>query len=1127
MKSKTILSVLLFWASFAWAQEPELKPVTINESLENILGMVQDKYGYIWLADSGNGLFKYDGKKTINFKPITANPNSLSSGRIENMIIDKDGIFWLGHFDAGLDRFDSEANIFTHYGHDDQDSTSIYSNATRDVIEDLDGNLWVGTNMGVDKFDKESGKFIHDFSNDPDAAILREEHIRKMYLDKSGIIWIGTGSAFFGEETTGGLFRLNPRTGEIDIYRHTEQENSLIDNRVRAIFEDSRGVFWIGTAGDGLHTMNRDNGTFTRHTYDPQNPKKLSRPPIRNIFTFGLDHITFIEEDDDENIWIGTFGNGIIRYNPYTEMTDHYGPNESGKYKTDNAAYWEFLKTSDGLFWFAAFNAIKGLELSKLEIAPSKLKFHKRDGITAFKQDTDGTIYVGTFDGVQTLNNEEFKSVFKTYDINNENGQIVREISLDANGNIWAGTAGAGLFYYNKNKNELRNYRYKNGDTNSLSNDYIGSILIQENHEIFIGTSTGLDILNTSNHGFEHFELKNEHSSSNSYRYFKSIAVDGQNRIWVGGMGGIYRFEREKGIFIKYDLGIGTEIITALLIDIEGVLWIGTINRGLRKYNEIEDTFESILDETGFLNKYSDIISLTQDRNNEIWMKTFDHIIKYNIKSTQGTLFEENWLTGDKLFNISSIQSLTNGELLLGGQSGYVLFDPDSFKKPASEVQKPFIEKLIIGMKTLNSDNDPELYNSFRNQLSVELPYDQNDLSFKIGYIDYENHLVTQPVSYKLENYDKQWRNGLSGNLATYYHLPPGKYIFMIKAQDIYGNWGEKKLSIDISSPWYLTIWAYLLYAFLFITGVIFVHRFQKNRLLKKAMLESKEKELKQAKKIKKAYDQLEIAHNELKATQSQLIQSEKMASLGELTAGIAHEIQNPLNFVNNFSEVSEELIVELEEEIEHNSISEIKEIIGDLKQNLNKINHHGKRASGIVKGMLDHSRTSKGEKELTDINVLADEYLRLSYHGLRAKDRTFNADFKIDLDETIPKINIVPQDLGRVILNLINNAFYAVSEKRKKAKDDYQPTVTVSTKLVNKNIQISVEDNGMGIPKELVDKIFQPFFTTKPTGEGTGLGLSLAYDIITKGHGGTITVDSKKGIYTKFTIVLPIKKTE
>jgi signal transduction histidine kinase len=260
----------------------------------------------------------------------------------------------------------------------------------------------------------------------------------------------------------------------------------------------------------------------------------------------------------------------------------------------------------------------------------------------------------------------------------------------------------------------------------------------------------------------------------------------------------------------------------------------------------------------------------------------------------------------------------------------------------------------------------------------------------------------------------------------------------------------------------------------------------------------------------------------DLKQAQQQLVQSEKMASLGELTAGIAHEIQNPLNFVNNFSEVSNELIDEMNDELNKGEIDEAKAIANDIRQNLEKINHHGKRADAIVKGMLQHSRSSTGAKEPTDINALADEYLRLSYHGLRAKENSLNATMNTDFDNAFGKIRIIPQDIGRVLLNLYNNAFYAVSEKKKQQPQGYEPTVSVSTKKNDSKINISVKDNGNGIPQKVVDKIFQPFFTTKPTGQGTGLGLSLSYDII-KAHGGEIKVETNEGEGSEFIIQLPL----
>jgi two-component system NtrC family sensor kinase len=302
---------------------------------------------------------------------------------------------------------------------------------------------------------------------------------------------------------------------------------------------------------------------------------------------------------------------------------------------------------------------------------------------------------------------------------------------------------------------------------------------------------------------------------------------------------------------------------------------------------------------------------------------------------------------------------------------------------------------------------------------------------------------------------------------------------------------------------------------YVFLTAVIFflfiaVNQWRNNSQRKRANL------LLQQQKQK-----LEGTLQELKSTQAQLIQSEKMASLGELTAGIAHEIQNPLNFINNFSDINSELSDELEHEAEKGNMKEVKLIVKDIKENSEKINHHGKRADAIVKGMLQHSRTSTGQKKPTDINALADEYLRLSFHGLRAKDNLFNTTMKTDFDFNIGTVKIIPQDIGRVLLNLYNNAFYAVSEKKKQQPEGFEPTVSVSTKRIGDKVEVRVKDNGNGVPQKIIDKIFQPFFTTKPAGQGTGLGLSLSYDTI-KAHGGELKVVSKEGDGSEFVVLLP-----
>jgi len=403
--------------------------------------------------------------------------------------------------------------------------------------------------------------------------------------------------------------------------------------------------------------------------------------------------------------------------------------------------------------------------------------------------------------------------------------------------------------------------------------------------------------------------------------------------------------------------------------------------------------------------------------------------------------------------------------------------------------------------------------------VNFTLPYNDNYLQFHFA----RNNLGRADsvwYTYVLEGIDKIWSLPTTNSYTeNYLNLPPGRYTFKVSSKNVNGRWSKPaSFGFAISPPWYQTWWAYTLYILLGL-GLLRMYIVYRSRKLK-----SENKILEE--KVKDRTEQLQKSLEDLKATQSQLIQSEKMASLGELTAGIAHEIQNPLNFVNNFSEVNMELTDELKEELNKTNLSPeqklpIEEIANDIKNNQEKISFHGKRADSIVKGMLQHSRSTNGQKEPTDINVLADEYLRLAYHGLRAKNKSFNAAMETNFDKNIEKINIVPQDVGRVILNLITNAFYAVTAAKSLKGKDYEPTVWVSTKKENGKVLVSVKDNGTGIPEKVKDKIFHPFFTTKPTGEGTGLGLSLSYDII-KTHGGEIQVQSKDGEGTEFTIQLP-----
>ncbi len=487
-------------------------------------------------------------------------------------------------------------------------------------------------------------------------------------------------------------------------------------------------------------------------------------------------------------------------------------------------------------------------------------------------------------------------------------------------------------------------------------------------------------------------------------------------------------------------------------------------------------------------------------------------LIKFNDKNQELSVYGKNAGVDPAAFNSFAGYKDGSGRLYFGDSAGYYSFYPKDIEIKSTAPEITFTG-FSLGKEEVKAGPNSVLTTAIWKTTAIALTYKQNVFSFEFTPIDYNDPQENKSL-YKLENYDNDWRIATNPAKAYYFNIPPGKYIFHVKAANSFGVWSDKSIAITITPPWWQTWWAYTIYGLCLIALIITIDRLLRKRIIARERERTREKDLAQAKEMEKAY-------HELRNTQTQLIQSEKMASLGELTAGIAHEIQNPLNFVNNFSEVNKELLVELNEEIDKGNFEDVKAIAKNVIDNEEKINHHGKRADAIVKGMLQHSRVSNAVKEPTDINKLADEYLRLSYHGLRAKDKLFNATLQTNFDESIGLIKIIPQDIGRVILNLFNNAFYAVNEKKQKNPEGYEPVVSVSTKKINDKIEIKVADNGNGIPQKIVDKIFQPFFTTKPTGQGTGLGLSLSYDII-KAHGGEIKVETKEGEGAKFTLILP-----
>jgi len=598
------------------------------------------------------------------------------------------------------------------------------------------------------------------------------------------------------------------------------------------------------------------------------------------------------------------------------------------------------------------------------------------------------------------------------------------------------------------------------------------------------------------------------------------MKFDSDGILWIGtNLGGLNRFDTKSGKFTSYNnREKGFTCVVSILEDSKKRLWAGTYLSGLFLFDRKTGSFKRYSEKDGLL--CNNATCITEDAAGNIWSFSERGMSRLNPGNHTITNFTE-FKNEDRIFyNFKDAQ----GNLYFTSKNGMVSFNPLQLNDNRI-LPEVIIESVSYHAASLGSTEDTILFTEGRQ--NIKLAYNENKINFHYVALHYADAANNQ-YAFQLVGYDEEWVQAGTQRSATYTNLSPGTYTFKVKASNGDGVWNEKGASfiIFISPPWWKTWWAYSLYV-LIIGFSIWSYILYRSKALRRENLLLEQK-------VERRTKQLQDSIETLKATQSQLIQSEKMASLGELTAGIAHEIQNPLNFVNNFAEVNKELVDELQHELKAGKIEEAITISNDIRNNEEKISFHGKRADAIVKGMLQHSRSGSGQKVPSDINALCDEYLRLAYHGLKAKDQSFQASFHFEPDDTLPKINVVPQDIGRVLLNLINNAFQAVNERVKREttnlKGDtssvspftfyFEPIVTVSTKKFENKIEVIVKDNGPGIPESIKEKIFQPFFTTKPTGQGTGLGLSLSYDIV-KAHGGELKVHSKEDEGSIFIIEL------
>lgn len=1107
-----LLPALLTTSSFA--QNKSIKQYVHDEwttrnglPQNSATDIVQTKDGYLWFATQ-EGVARFDGVQFTVFD--RANTDALPDSWILRLIQDSTDALWIRVQGPapGITRYQNGAfTLFTT-------SSGLPSNTVTSGYADKAGGIWFGTLRGLSHFN--DGKFVNYSVKDG----LPGDTVSALSLDSKNNLWVST---------TRGLARLTD--GKFVTLTGTKEFPDTSFSRVHSFsntFEDRSGTLWLSTPRGVVSYTNGSTKLFTL---------KDGLPSLV---------VNDILQSSKGDIWFATssglarFQNG--RFVTYRASTD-----------PDENTVLEMHEDHEGSIWMITDNGIKRFANGKFE------SYRHEDGLSDNKVqrmliDKEQSIWMGTFGGgIDRFRNGKFITYSSRTGLTFDNVQPVLE---DSKGILWIGSNSAGL-------NRIENGVVTSITTkNGLSGNDIRSLAVDKTGALWISTTRGLDMYkegkvtsvakvtpsNPLPHGNAMIRLRSGNFLVPSafkvdlYRdgkftplfkidslpgrgnFISSISEDSKGTLWIATLTNLWWYKDKKLKKVSKEDGLGPAWVQSFYEDGDGTIWLGISSQGIARYKDGQ--FRIIGPRQGLFDFNAYV--LFEDRFGYIWSSCNKGVYRVSKKELNdvadgkaGTVHSISYGESDGMenrecnggYSPSGFQ-LHDGRIAFATVKGVAIVNPADIK--LNPVPPPVVVEGLVADGVSKSLTG-----------GVSLAPGTNRIEIRYAGLSFVGGDKVR-FKYMLEGEDNDWIDGGSLRQAYYANLSPGDYKFRVIAANSDGIWNETgaSLSFRLRPFFYQTKWflAILILGFLGTGPSIYFWRVRS--------LKQREAELEFT--VNKRTEELQRTLNNLKEAQHQLVLSEKMASLGQLTAGIAHEIKNPLNFITNFAQLSKELAHELRHElsleknqVEDKRAEEITEIIDNLEQNVTKINEHGKRADSIVRGMLLHSRGKAGERQETDLNALLAEYTNLAYHGMRAQDQSFNVKIETDFDSTIGNVNIVPQDLSRAFLNMVNNACYAANEKRKSVANGFSPIVRVSAKNLGNKVEIRIRDNGNGIPKEVIDKIFNPFFTTKPAGVGTGLGLSITYDIIRDEHKGEIKVDTQAGEYTEFIICIPRDSTK
>jgi len=1082
-------------------------PVSSNEGLSQgfVSCIIQDSRGFIWFATK-DGLNKYDGYSFSVYRHDPENEFSLSENFILDIFEDSRGYLWLA-MPHGVDVFDPLSETFSHVSF-----TMVQTNRpgiAADFTEDAQGNVWGRSPEGYYRFeakerDTKSTRFSERYkiAATPLEKILRNETRAQLYcFERNGDAWVGRNDSlfFFTKESFA--------AGKPSAAYAQSAFSGVPGGEIRQIFPDTLRNELLLITSEGL--------VF----YDKRS-RQAGKIVLRKLGDFPNPKVTSIDEHG--NVWM--YFDGRLRvYKRSSGELQQVEPVNISREVFSSYNFRAALVDRSGMLWLGTngFGAFKyNPRVAAFQLLDSR-------GVSLVNEDHAGNVYVSLmsdwyrFDtAARLLGERAFNAPLFRHTIGDRAGLLPRTFMQDAQHIFWLNYGEGVLARYDERANSIKFFRAEAPP--SEWPNFASKTWFDKNGDPWISLECGpSNYICRFDRASERFDapVKIPLVRDNfTYAYVSSVHIGANGDMWLGTIDGLMRFTPATGDWKIYrnvpgdKESLSSDIIFSLCPDPlqpERYLWAGTNSGGLNRFDLATGKFRRYTEKQGLPNNV--IYGVLGDAQGHLWLSTNYGLCRFDVRTEAcKNFFASDGLQGNE-FNRYAYFKTSKGELYFGGVNGVSFFKPDALNNPERPPAVSFTGLRLFNRSVSFRDSGSVINKPVDFMEEIVLTYDQSVIAVEFAATDYAAPEKNQ-FKYMLEGFDKDWTFSGPRHEAIYTGLVPGEYRLVVLGANSEGVWSKtgRTLKIIVLPPWWQTWWARTLFALLAVGSVVgfFFARTASLRRSRKLLEE----------KVKERTRELNDSVLHLEQTQKQLIKNEKLASFGQLTAGIAHEIKNPLNFINNFSELGGEMLSELRNA---ETPEEREEILANLENFLQKISFHGNRVDSIIKSMLNHSRAG-AQKQAMDINKMCEEFANLAYHSMRANVQDFSCALKKQLDPNLPQLYVIPQDISRVLLNLLNNAFYAVNERRKTAGHEYTPEVSITTRAENGIAQVIIRDNGSGIPPEVMEKLFDPFFTTKPSGEGTGLGLSISYDIV-HSHGGRIQVESKQNVFTEFTISLPL----